>query len=408
MATKVLEYDIAGEPRDLIGLGIYSQALVLFRWRRRVLGQARLAIDSGVIPASSILRTAYRNFRDEISSRMVEELVAVSRPARDEAPANVTCSIVVCTRDRNEDLRRCLTAARTTASPETELVVVDNAPSGGGAARLATEFAARYVLELRRGLNWARTRGAEEATGDVVIYIDDDATPATGWLEALREPFANPEVAAVTGLVMPAELETAPQEGFERYCGFARGFRRKEFTSRTISPLAAANVGAGACMAIRRNIVNDLSLFRVEMDCGTATRSGGDTYAFYRLLSLGYRIVYNPDAVVWHRHRRTEIELRQTLAGYSVGTYAFLLRALVVHGEIGAFHIGFRWFVRHHLRSLLQGLLGDSEAQPLSLTGAEIGGVLAAPGAYCKSRRDERRETGNGRGQVPASRSDSP
>jgi GT2 family glycosyltransferase len=241
-------------------------------------------------------------------------------------------------------------------------------------------------------LNWARTRGAEEASGEIIVYIDDDAIPRNGWLDALLEPFSNPEVAAVTGLIMPAELENDAQEGFERYCGFARGFSRKEYTAETISPLAAANVGAGACMAIRRRLVNDLGLFRTELDCGTATRSGGDTYAFYRLLSLGYRIVYNPDAIVWHRHRRTEAELRATLVGYSIGTYAFLLRALLDHGEIGALHIGVRWFVSHHLRQLYRGFRGKADAQPVSLTLAEIGGILSAPGAYIRSRREESRK----------------
>jgi GT2 family glycosyltransferase len=399
MATKIAEHDLAGDPRDLTGLEPYSQALVLLRWKGRVLGQVRLLVDRGAVSASSLLRAAHVNFGHAVTSRIVEDLLSGALPPREKGPADPSCSVVVCTRDRPEDLRRCLEAACPSADPRGEVIVVDNAPSDDRTARLAKEFPVRYVLEPRRGLNRARTRGAEEAGGEVVVYIDDDAIPGNGWLDALLEPFGNPEVAAVTGLVMPVEMETEAQERFERYCGFARGFRRAEFTAATISPLAAANVGAGACMAIRRRLVNELGLFRSEQDCGTATRSGGDTYAFYRLLSLGHRIVYNPDAVAWHRHRRTETELRETLAGYSVGTYAFLLRALLVHGEIGALHIAFRWFLLHHLRNLYRGFRGKADAPPVSLTLAEIGGILAAPGAYLKSRREESRNAG----ETPAS-----
>ena len=41
--------------------------------------------------------------------------------------------------------------------------------------------------------------------------------------------------------------------------------------------------------------------------------SGEETHAFYRLLSLGHRIVYTPDALAWHRHRRDMPELREQL-----------------------------------------------------------------------------------------------
>jgi len=404
MATKIVERDLSGKLRDLTGLGSCSHALVLLRWRGRVLGQLRLEVDNGTVPAVSIWRAAHLKFGGAITSCVTEGLVYGATPPSTGRRENLSCSIVVCTRDRPEDLQRCLAAVCPSAGARAEVLVVDNAPSDDRTALLSKEFPVRYTCEPRRGLNWARTRGAEEASGEIIVYIDDDAISGNGWLDALLEPFVNPEVAAVTGLIMPAELENDAQEGFEKYCGFARGFLRKEYTAETVSPLAAANVGAGACMAIRRRLVNDIGLFRAELDCGTATRSGGDTYAFYRLLSLGYRIVYTPDAVVWHRHRRTEAELRATLAGYSVGTYAFLLRALLDHGEIGALHIGFRWFASHHLRQLYRGFRGKTDAQPVSLTLAEIGGIFSAPGAYIRSRREERRKAGNLPPSDPGSR----
>lgn len=404
MATKIIEHDLCGEPRDLTGLEAYSHLLVLVRWRGRVLGQLRLEAGDGTISAGSLRRAAHLKFGGAITSRLAGDLVYGAAPPAGVRPENPSSSIVVCTRDRPEDLQRCLAAACSFAGPGTEVLVVDNAPSDDRTALLTKEFPVRYALETRPGLNRARTRGAEEGSGEIVIYIDDDAIPGNGWLDALLEPFANPEVAAVTALVMPSELETDAQEVFERHCGFSRGFARREFTAETISPLAAANVGAGACMAIRRRLVTGHGLFRAEMDCGTATRSGGDTYAFYRLLSLGYRIVYTPDAVAWHRHRRTDAELRETLAGYSVGTYAFLLRALLGHGEIAALHIGFRWFASHHLRQLYRWFRGKTDAQPVSLTLAEIGGILSAPGAYLRSRREERRKAGNLPASDPGSR----
>ena len=61
-------------------------------------------------------------------------------------------------------------------------------------------------------------------------------------------------------------------------------------------PVAAGNIGAGASMALRKSLVTSLKLFESELDCGTATLSGGDSYAFYRLLKEGHAICYTPQA----------------------------------------------------------------------------------------------------------------
>ena len=75
-------------------------------------------------------------------------------------------------------------------------------------------------MEPRKGLNWARTCGARAATSDLLLHTDDDVAVDAGWVAAMCEPFADPQVAAVTGLVLALELETPAQEAFEHYMGF--------------------------------------------------------------------------------------------------------------------------------------------------------------------------------------------
>ena len=190
---------------------------------------------------------------------------------------------------------------------------------------------------------------------------------------------------------MPAELETAAQQMFEISGGFVTRFERRSFHASTMLPSGAGHVGAGASMAFRRRPGLDLALFDWEMDCGTPARSAGDHYAFYRAMRAGHTIVFNPSAVCWHRHRRTEQELRTTLHGYSVGVYTFLLRCLLMHRDSSAIATGAAWFLKHHLRNLWAGLRGNPEVPPLRFTLAEIRGVLAAPKAYRAVRRAERR-----------------
>ena len=57
-----------------------------------------------------------------------------------------------------------------------------------------------------------------------MIATDDDVTMPPDWLEKLVAPFVNPDTMAVTGNILPLELETAAQRLFEAYGGLGRGF----------------------------------------------------------------------------------------------------------------------------------------------------------------------------------------
>ena len=400
MPSKVLDVDLALPPRDLTGLDGYGRAFTLLRWRGRPIGTVWVDLVHGVLPAQDLWRAARIRHGTAIDHAMAEDALPPGTvPTEQEIPLP-SSTVAVCTKDRPDDLRRCLAALCSLEPAAGEIVVVDNAPSDDRTAQACREFPVRYVREDVKGLNWARTRAAREARGEIIAFTDDDAVPDPRWLGALLEPFRHPAVVATTGLVLPLELETAGQEKFEQYCGFSRGFRERAFDARHISPLGAANVGAGASMAIRRELVNELGLFRVELDAGTAAQSGGDTYAFYRLLSLGHRIVYTPDAIAWHRHRRSPDDLVKVLKSYSVGTYVFLLRCLLFHGETGAIRVGLGWFAGHHVRQLLRWVSRRPDAPPIGLTLAEIHGVLMSPRALWQTLRRERQVLRHG--AVPA------
>src|SRR5581483_2107176 len=191
-----------------------------------------------------------------------------------------------------------------------EIIVVDNAPSTGETCDLCKSYPVRYVRESRPGLNWAREAGSQAAANELILFTDDDVRVDRNWARQMAEPFSDPAVGAVTGLVLPMELETNAQQLFEAYGGFGRGFVRRTFSPGNHLAIAAGRVGAGASMAFRRSLLHSLGLFRSELDCGTPARSGGDHYAFYCLTSAGHTIVYNPAALCWHRHRRTLAELK--------------------------------------------------------------------------------------------------
>ena len=158
----------------------------------------------------------------------VKDLLAAVWPETPVSSSLVT--VAVCTRDRTASLSLCLDALTKLNYPALDLLVVDNAPSSEATEHLVRERfpTMRYVREDRPGLDWARNRAIQEARGDIIAFTDDDAMADPNWISAIVRVFLeNPEVMAVTGLVLPYELETEAQWLFERYGGFGKGFERR-------------------------------------------------------------------------------------------------------------------------------------------------------------------------------------
>ncbi|HJU89672.1 MAG TPA: glycosyltransferase [Gemmatimonadaceae bacterium] len=299
-------------------------------------------------------------------------------------------SVIVCTRERPVDLARCLEALRRQVRAPLEVIVIDNAPMSDRTRSMAERYNVRYVVEPRAGLDRARNAGLRAARGQILAFTDDDAIPADDWTTIIAESLGSGDVAAMTGAILPSELETSAQRLFERY--LERMTRRRPRTERRVyeepfSPAASGQVGAGANMAFRRDALERVGMFDEAFDGGTATRSGGDTEMFGRLLAAGYRLTYEPSAVVRHRHRRSYRELRAQLFGYGVGVYAYWTHRIVHARDADAMRFagGTLWW--HLAHRLPRALLGKDDELPAGLVLAEVAGSLYGPFAYMRARR---------------------
>lgn len=393
LRTAVREVHLEHLESGLADLQGYERSLIVFRFRGTVVGQAWLPVKEGCVSASQ-LRAKLATVAWPVWQRLMEDA--------DPVYSSLTTSVVVCTRDRTADLAQCLPGLLKLAAQGHEVIVIDSCPSDDSTARLVASYAAiRYICEPRPGAGIARNRGLLAATKEIVAFTDDDAQIDTGWLAALLRNFDDPLVALVTGITMPLELETEAQLWFEQTNGFARGFVRKQFDATTLNPLAAGLVGASVNVAIRRCVLAEVGLFDEALGPGTVSRSGEDHEFFYRILARGYRVVYEPAALVWHRHRREWKSLRRTIYGYGVGVFAWWMRALLIEKEWTLLKWAPRWFWEHHIRNLIRAILKRPDHVPLDLALAEIQGALAGPGSYLRSRRLLRQQMHSGRMSQP-------
>lgn len=303
-------------------------------------------------------------------------------------------SIIIPTRDRPEDLRNCLlslSAQRT--DRRIEIIAIDNNPQSDLTPQVLSEFpSVKLVTEWRRGASYARNAGIIASSGDICVFIDDDIVAPADWLENLIAPLANGEVGAVTGNVMPYELDSPTAKLFEGYAngGFNRGFSRwaadpQWFHSHKIGGAKTWLLGGSGNAAIRRYLLDncDIGMFQTHIGAGTPAGSSEDTYMFYKIIKMGYSVEYEPTAYSWHKHRQTMKALRHQLFNYSKGFVAYHLTTLLNDGDLRAIpsvaHLP--WW---HLKRAILRLAGKS-SYPLELIAVEAFGHLLGPLAFIQS-----------------------
>lgn len=300
---------------------------------------------------------------------------------------DVTVSINIPTRDRPHDLQRCLTSllSHKTRFP-VEIVVADNNPASGLSEPVARSFpGVVYVPEPRPGVSFARNAAALHSSGDIIVTTDDDVVHTEGWLDNLIAPYLNPEVMAVTGMVLPVEMEHIAQYWFEVYGGLTRVFERRrydrEYYDNTgFMPMVPAwDIGCTANASFRKEVFSDPVVGPFCDDL----RASEDVYMFYRLIKANRVIVYEPSSVVQHRHRTSVEAMSRQLYSYGHTMFGMQLRTYFVdkdqRGVKSLWHI--LMFDRQRMVEIVQG----KRNYPLKLVVAETRGHLAGPYRWLKS-----------------------
>ena len=224
-----------------------------------------------------------------------------------------TCTVVICTRNRPEQLERCLATVGCLEYPRFDVLVVDNAPSDEAASDIAARSGAHYIIEPTVGLSRARNRGARACKSEIVAYLDDDALPDRGWLTGLAREFEDPKVMAVTGRTFALKL--GPEA--ERLCalfgsGETGGPQWRKVDRQTPSWFELANFGGigDGNMAFRRCAFDLWPGFEERLGRGVTLDGGEEHHAFFSLIDRGHSVVYTPHAVMHHPCPQTMRDLR--------------------------------------------------------------------------------------------------
>ena len=294
-------------------------------------------------------------------------------------PAQLSASVVICTRRRPKDLAACLDAIADEIAAGRDVVVADNGPDPETEAVVRARPGVRYAPAPRPGLSHARNVGLAAARGEVAVFVDDDVRPEPGWITPLAAAF-EPGIDVVCGLVLPQALETDAQIGFQYDLGFGGMGSVPLLYDQAFLDAAADSppvwvIGAGANMAVRRRRALEIGGFDERIGPGAAGGCGDDSEYWRRVLEEGGRIVYQPLSVARHRHRRDPESFRQQARGYGLG------HIVALFAQYG------RWRDRRDLRRALlvmpawmirQALKAPLLGRPQPLAFSWISGYLAA------------------------------
>jgi len=252
-------------------------------------------------------------------------------------------SVVIPARNAARTLPACLEALARQVRPADEVVLVDNG-STDSTADVARSFRSRLaglrvVYEPQTGEAVARNRGVAEATGDVVAFTDADCVADEDWLagtlEALEE---DPPCHAVAGEVTgyrPVRLV----EKYLTVCAFPASGNGQVVCGLRFPPPTFYT----ANLCVRREALERVGPFDEGL------RGGVDVALCVRLLRAGFRIRYEPRAVVAHVQRDSFGQAARRLFEYGTGLPGWFRK----HAEPGLWvtlpgnrSVRLRWFRR--------------------------------------------------------------
>jgi glycosyltransferase involved in cell wall biosynthesis len=418
ISWKVLSVELSQEIPTLPDYPGYERLYIIFWWHRIPLGHQVIAVNQLPMTAAQLTHLAIKTITPAVGARKIrpgfqafipdlsliniadfQELVALTQPLAKlseyfQLVNDTSVSVVICTRDRPEQLARCLQSLQNLSKPPQEILVIDNAPSSDQTRLLVSQLPnIKYVLEPRPGLDIARNTGIRHSTSEIIAFTDDDVIVHPDWIVRLQQSFSEPQVMAMTGLVLAAEIETEAQFLFETFWGFNRGYCPLTFDTEYFEQLnpwgvPVWHIGAGANMAFRSHIFELVGDFDERLDVGAAGCSG-DSEFWYRILAAGGTCRYEPSAVVYHYHRRTLESLKNQMYYYMRGHVAALLIQFEKYKHWGN--------LRHLLLSLpkwygklvLKGLVKGFKLR-YSTVFAEISGCFSGVIYYFQNRQQTR------------------
>lgn len=197
-------------------------------------------------------------------------------------------SVIVPTYNSEATIKGCLDSLlNQTFEDEYEVIVVDDA-SADNTIGAAASYPVKLLKQEHRGPAAARNLGAKNADGEILLFTDADCIPENDWIEKMCAPFEDEQIVGVQGRYKTKQK------------GIVARFAQYEIEERyeIMSKEKYIDFVGSYSAAYRK----DVFLEERGFDESFPIASGEDPELSYRLASKGHKMVFAPDAVVYHEH----------------------------------------------------------------------------------------------------------
>lgn len=213
---------------------------------------------------------------------------------------NLRVSVIIPAFNAAATITRCLAGLARQTYPEDlfEVIVVDDGSTDDTAA-LVQATRVKYLDQVNQGPATARNKGAAAANGEILLFTDSDCIPTENWIKEMVKPFADKEVIAVKGAYLSKQRSIVA-----RFVQFE--FEERFEMLRKVDSIDMIDTYSAG---IRKEIFDSLGGF----DTSFPKANNEDTELSYRMVDLNKKMVFNPEALVFHLNHPSSIWRYATL-----------------------------------------------------------------------------------------------
>ncbi|MFC1698149.1 glycosyltransferase [Nanoarchaeota archaeon] len=173
-----------------------------------------------------------------------------------------------------------------------EVIFVDDG-SNDNSVEIISNFKSRFKIKVVKQKNQgpavARNVGVGYAKGEIIVFTDSDCVPYPNWLEEMVKPFKNDKIVGVQGTYDTLNKNKL----MARYVGYEIAFRHKK-----MARVSEIDFIGTYSAAYRKDVFTDAGGFDTKFKIA----SGEDPELSFRIKKKGYKMVFNPKAIVKHPH----------------------------------------------------------------------------------------------------------
>lgn len=208
-------------------------------------------------------------------------------------------SVVICTYNRADYLKKCLDSMLDQTYDNFEVIVV-NGPSTDNTEAILKKYPFKVIQQKEKsGLSAARNLGIGEVKGVIIAFIDDDGIADENWLDELTKLYTTEDVVSVGGKIAPIWLSEKP-EWYTDQLGSSLSLLD---LGQNIEQMTFPHCPYGCNMSFRKSIFEEVGCFDVSFGRYLSKNllSLDEVDLYKRINEKGYKTIYNPKAIVYHQ-----------------------------------------------------------------------------------------------------------